>query len=235
MGRLELIIVVCLYCAGALAAGDNSHPQGVRFAGLGFDEQQPLQPSQWVPWFGNSSWPPQSDTYNSIGGTKQIRVEARCEQSPQDPSPDPLFALCYGTVYAVASPARPIIACDSKAGPRRTCRCSQSVGNGIPPVAHSSEITRSSRSPVHRRSRRSLPGGFAGSGRSQGTLATRSQPLHPTRRPILISRIILAFWQSAISGVSHNRRKPRRAALPPTKPVFALLELNTAGAASPRQ
>ena len=111
MGKHALVTVVCFSCAVAFATGDNTHPQGVRFAGLGFDEQQPLRKVQWVPRFENTHWPPKSRTYSSIGGLKQIKVEARCEE---DPIPDPLFALCQGTVHDALG--KPIVACDPKAG-----------------------------------------------------------------------------------------------------------------------
>jgi hypothetical protein len=93
-----------------MATGDNTHGQGVRFAGRGFDEQTTLQASQWVPWFSNTTWPPKSGTYDSIGGAKQIRVNAKCEQ---DPSPDLLFALCYGEVHVDGS-VEETPACDPK-------------------------------------------------------------------------------------------------------------------------
>src|SRR5262249_51862463 len=98
MGRHGLIAGVCLYCVAAMATGDNGHLQGVRFAGVGFDEQKPLEKSQWVPRFENHVWPPslQMNTYKSIDGGTPMKVEAQCDQ---DPVKDPLFALCSGTVY----------------------------------------------------------------------------------------------------------------------------------------
>ena len=129
MGRHALFVFALLYSVATLAVGDNTHGQGVRFSGFGFDEQDALRPSQWVPWYGNSSgnWPPQNGTYNSIGGgTNQIRVEVQCDQ---DPIVDPLFALCSGTVYKVVSGSpKAITACDSKAAHRSGRRAGPAPG-----------------------------------------------------------------------------------------------------------
>jgi len=98
-----------------MATGDNGHTQGVRFAGLGFDEQEALKTANGVPWFGpNTDWPPKSGIYNLKGGTKPVKVEiVRCEKAPLDPSPDPFFAVCDGVVYN-GSAVQDTTACDPK-------------------------------------------------------------------------------------------------------------------------
>jgi hypothetical protein len=124
MGKHALVAFVFFYCVAAFAAGDNTHGQGVRFAGRGFDEQTALQPSQGVPYFSNADWPLKSRTYNWIGGGSQIRVDAQC---PRDPVPDPLFALCYGAVYDASG--KPIPACD----PTPTQRSGRRAGAAAAP------------------------------------------------------------------------------------------------------
>jgi hypothetical protein len=96
MGNRLMMLAISISCATAWAVGDNTHEQGVRFAGPGFDEETALKPPQWVPWFGIKTWPlKSSDTYDSIGGPRQLKVTAKC---PPEKKTDPLFAICYGTV-----------------------------------------------------------------------------------------------------------------------------------------
>jgi hypothetical protein len=56
---------------------------------------------------------PRLDAYDSVGGTKHIRVNAKCERDPKDVNPDPLFALCYGDVHVDGS-VKKTPACDPK-------------------------------------------------------------------------------------------------------------------------
>jgi hypothetical protein len=119
MKKRSLILVVCFICSSAYAlGGDNTHSQGVRLAGRGFDESVAEQPPADVPWFSNKAkpWPPQGAFTYDLGGSKALKVDVTCPQPPRGTSPDPRFALCFGLVTEVDAVGAPIgtkAACDS--------------------------------------------------------------------------------------------------------------------------
>ena len=97
--------VIMLSCSVALATGgDNTHGQGVRYAGAGFDEQNPLQRPQWVPWF-KIQWPLKPlGIYKSEGGGDAVIIEANCPPQKHDQ----LFAKCFGKVKNAQGAHKPV-------------------------------------------------------------------------------------------------------------------------------
>ena len=101
MTKQSLVLVVCFVCSTVYAlGGDNTHEQGVRFAGLGLDDSVPQGLPQPVPSFQlTKGWPlPTTYTYETtLERNVKLKIVATC---PGGSPPSPVqarFALCSGS------------------------------------------------------------------------------------------------------------------------------------------